>query len=213
VVLGTETSTNENNYSNLKSLAGVAGSIVETVSGNEATLIYDNNTFVKLDSFAVVLYEKITRQAKTPLDQRTKYAIAYFIQNGTQTTKVLGAGERAGVLNSYFSVYGKLPVSIDDWKDVIKIANGRWPAQKNLVAESNSANKYFVKIYGRIAKMADAHDNAAVSVIAYGLRPANRNMNSENAANKIFQSVYGHRPNSASDWDLVRAIAYSGATR
>jgi len=117
------------------------------------------------------------------------------------------------VLNSYFSVYGKLPVSVDDWKDVIKIANGRWPSVKNEQAEKNTQEKLFKKIYVRTAQMTNANDNAAVSVITYGLRPANRNMNSEANAIKIFKGIFKYNPTSAVDWDIVRAIAYSGAKR
>lgn len=196
-----------------KNLAGLDSKIVEEVSGEEANVVFNYGSFVNLDKATLALYEKIIKQSKTELNQNTKYAIAYFIYNGTQTTKILGAGERAGVLNSYFSVYGKLPVTAAEWKDVIKIGNGRWPAQKNTQAEDSAANKYFNKIYQRKANLKNANDNAAVSVITYGLRPANRNTNSEKAAIKIFKGIYGRNPLSAIDWDITRAIAYSGAKR
>jgi len=61
--------------------------------------------------------------------------------------------------------------------------------------------------------MSQPNDNAAVTVISYGLRPGNRNMNSEKAAIKSFKAIYGHAPVSAVAWDIVRAIAYSGAKR
>ena len=213
VVKGVEAGTGGEDYSNIKSLAGVTGSIVEIVSGNEANEIYSNDSYVKLDDTTLALYNKIIKQSKVELDQKTKYAIAYFIHYGTKTAKRLGAGERAGVLNSYFSVYGKLPSSVDNWKDVIKIANGRWPNAKNEQAEKNTQDKLFKKIYIRSAIMTNANDNAAVSVITYGLRPANRNMSSEANAIKIFKGIFKYNPTSAIDWDIVRAIAYSGAKR
>ena len=71
----------------------------------------------------------------------------------------------------------------------------------------------FKKVYLRSANMDNPNDNAAVSVIAYGLRPSNRNLNSEKTAIKSFKYVYGHNPVSSLAWDIVRAIAYSGATR
>jgi hypothetical protein len=49
--------------------------------------------------------------------------------------------------------------------------------------------------------------------MTYGLRPAKRNLDSEKAAIKIFKDIYGYAPKTASAWDVVRAIAYSGATR
>ncbi|MCX6796389.1 MAG: hypothetical protein NTW06_02730 [Candidatus Falkowbacteria bacterium] len=59
----------------------------------------------------------------------------------------------------------------------------------------------------------NANDDAAVTVIAYGLRPDNRNLSSEKAAIKSFAAIYSHYPSTASGWDIVRAIAYSGAKR
>lgn len=49
--------------------------------------------------------------------------------------------------------------------------------------------------------------------MAYGLRPANRNMNSERNAIRIFKNIFKYNPKTAIDWDTVRAIAYSGAVR
>jgi len=49
--------------------------------------------------------------------------------------------------------------------------------------------------------------------MAYGLRPQPRNINSENEAIGFFKLIFDKDPTSASDWDVVRAIAYSGATR
>ena len=49
--------------------------------------------------------------------------------------------------------------------------------------------------------------------MAYGLRTATRNLNSEKAAIKSFKAIFGKAPTTASDWDAVRAIAYSGAKR
>lgn len=135
-----------------------------------------------------------------------------FIALGTPTTQKLGQGERAGVVSSFTSALGKAPESATDWQDVIKIANGRWPTQRNSASEQQAAAT-FKHIYLRAPDTTNAHDNAAVTVMAYGLRPANRNLGSEVAAIKSFTAIYGHAPSSASDWDAVRAIAYSGATR
>ncbi len=141
-----------------------------------------------------------------------QYALTNFITYGTKTTRFLGEGERAGVLNSYKSAFGKLPKTEEEWQDVVKIANGRWPSKRDMQSEKN-AQDAFAKIYKRQANRANIHDDSAVMIIAYGLRPANRNLNSEKFAIKVFKSVYGYAPKSASAWDIVRAIAYSGATR
>jgi hypothetical protein len=135
-----------------------------------------------------------------------------FVTYGTPTTLTLGSGERLGVVNSYKSAFGKLPDASAQWNDVIKIANGRWPSETSATAESK-AKATFKTIYKRNANMANAHDNAAVTVMAYGLRPANRNLNSERAAIKSYRAIFGINPSLSTAWDAVRAISYSGATR
>ncbi len=147
------------------------------------------------------------------LTTENTYAINNFIIYGTPTTKILGEGERAGVVNSFKSAFGRLPTTVEDWNDVIKIGNGRWPTQRSEAAENN-ATINFKKIYLRDPDMlSNQNDNAAVTVMAYGLRPADRNLDSERAAIKIFKAIYGYNPEKATAWDAVRAIAYSGATR
>ena len=146
------------------------------------------------------------------LMQSSITAFTNFILYSTETTDILGAGERAGVINSYKSAFNKLPTTENEWQDAIKIANGRWPSEKSETAENN-AKKEFKKVYKREANMENPNDNAAVTVIAYGLRPDARNMDSEKTGIKTFKHIYGYNPSSAIDWDIVRAIAYSGATR
>ncbi|MFH1111919.1 MAG: hypothetical protein V1712_02510 [Patescibacteria group bacterium] len=138
--------------------------------------------------------------------------IVSFVTYGTSTTQVLGAGERAGVVNSFRAAFGKVPTTEVDWADVIKIANGRWPGTLNTQREA-TVTATFKKIYLRNAVRANAHDDAAITVMAYGLRPLPRNLNSEKVAIKTFKALFGTNPVSATDWDTVRAIAYSGATR
>jgi hypothetical protein len=202
-----------NDYSELKNLANVSSDIVEEVSYLEALRIKQYNQKVPLDDNSIRLYNIIVSQNKGDLSDSERYSIAYFIYYGGQVTKWLGAGERAGVLNSYFSVFGKLPRTVEEWQDVVKIANGRWPKERNLEAELKSKTESFQTIYKRDPDINNSNDNAAVTVITYGLRPADRNMDSEKAGIKIFESIYKHSPESASDWDIVRAIAYSGAKR
>lgn len=141
-----------------------------------------------------------------------KNSLINFVTYGTPATKTLGAGERGGVVNSFQAAFGKLPSGQTDWNDIIKIANGRWPGQTNSSAESK-AKINFKNVYLREANMANANDNAAITVMTYGLRPAARNMNSEKTAIKSFKAIYGYNPVKATAWDVVRAIAYSGAKR
>lgn len=195
-------------------LGGVSSSVVEEVSGNEARTIHQYNRFVDMDEIHISLYNRVVSESDSKLlSANSKYSIAYFIRYGSDTTIILGAGERAGVVNSYKSVFSKLPETEEEWKDVIKIANGRWPSERNMTAEQKAQAEIFKTIYKREANMDNANDNAAVTVITYGLRPADRNMDSEKAGIKIFESIFGYGPSSANDWDIVRAISYSGAVR
>lgn len=125
----------------------------------------------------------------------------------------MGAGERGGVISSFNNTFKRLPADQDDWQDVIKIANGRWSKQRNASLEENNKTNAFKKIYRRLPNMANANDNAAVTILTYGLRPANRSLANEAASIKSFKYIYGRTPSSAADWDVVRAVAYSGAKR
>ncbi|MFA4833828.1 MAG: thrombospondin type-1 domain-containing protein [Patescibacteria group bacterium] len=150
--------------------------------------------------------------AGSSVTAEVRNAITNFVTYGTKATEVLGAGERAGVVNSFKAALGKLPTTEADWNDVIKIANGRWPSQISKAAE-DKATINFKKVYLRDPNRTNAHDDAAVTVMAYGLRPADRNLNSEKAAIKSFKAIYGYTPSAATAWDVVRAIAYSGSKR
>lgn len=143
---------------------------------------------------------------------QVRNSIVNFVTYGTPATKTLGAGERAGVVNSFKSALGKAPTTAEDWNDVVKIANGRWPSQRSQKAEDR-ANINFKAVYLRTPDRTNSHDDAAITVMAYGLRPANRNLNSEKTAIKSFSAIYDYYPEKATAWDVVRAIAYSGAIR
>ena len=142
-------------------------------------------------------------------------AIKNFITYGVdENTKKLGEGERAAVMYSYKEAFNKLPETEEELEDAIKIANGRWPSLMNNEAE-NRAKEQFKKIYLRDPDMNNAHDAAAVKVMAYGLRQKaeNRNLNSERRALRFFKAIFGHMPDSTEDWNALQAITYSGATR
>ncbi|HMB65533.1 MAG TPA: fibronectin type III domain-containing protein, partial [Patescibacteria group bacterium] len=159
------------------------------------------------DKYTTMLLEGIEDLEQSAID-----AITNFIAYGTPSTLILGAGERAGVINSYKAAFDKLPDTYEEWLDVLKIANGRWPAERSVTAE-NKAKEKFEEVYSREPNMDNPNDNAAVTIMAYGLRSDSRNMESEAAAIKIFEGIFDYSPTSATDWDTVRAIAYSGATR
>ena len=160
--------------------------------------------------YSQTIVEKIVKDIGTASQVRN--TINNFVTYGTKTTIVLGAGERAGVVNSFKFAFGELPTTEEDWNDVIKIANGRWPGQISKTAEDR-ATINFRKVYLRNPDRTNPHDDAAITVMAYGLRPANRNLDSEKKAIGFFKNIYGYNPVTARAWGVVRAIAYSGATR
>lgn len=181
----------------------------EILLGTDAIIALNGTTKDETkESEALRLVQKIV----TDVTETVQEILQAFVAYGTPETKKLGSGERAGVINSFQSAFGKLPETESDWQDVLKIANGRWPSQTNEEAES-LAKKTFETIYIRQADMDNPNDNAAVTIMAYGLRPSDRNLDSERAAISIYKNIFGTLPSSATDWDAVRAIAYSGATR
>jgi chitodextrinase len=196
-----------------RSLVGVKSAEVDSITKQESQELTSDPRLVPLDESTYKVYQKVVAISERELSKDEKYIVAHFVHYGTPTTIVNGAGERGGSIASFKSAFGRLPKTETDWQDVIKIANGRWPTQKNVSAEKKSQTTTFAKVYGRAANMGNANDNAAVTVMTYGLRPALRNTDSEKSGILAFKYYYKRAPTSAEDWDIVRAIAYSGAKR
>jgi hypothetical protein len=164
---------------------------------------------------AEIKYLKNLTEELKKISQEMKTAIANFVAYGAdENTKKLGEGVRAAVINSYEKAYGQLPQDEDDLEDVLRIANGRFPNERNVAADE-LARKHFKKVYLREPIVGNANDEAALTIIAYGLRQKaeNRNLYSERVAIKTFNKIYKYLPKTADDWDVVQAIAYSGAKR
>lgn len=192
---------------------------------NEAQIVYDSGTDLSLiiehnnamhdveaQIFGMENYTNDLIRDFAELTINNGYAINNFIVYGTQTTADLGMGERAGVVSSYKYAYGNLPVTVDQWRDCIAIANGRWPNVRNQDAEDRAARE-FRTIYGRDVQDSNLQDVSAQMIIAYGLRPMQRNMESELAGLSTYYQIFNKEPQTAHDWDLLRAIIYSGAVK
>jgi hypothetical protein len=187
--------------------------LAEIKMAEEAGTVFSNDQFVALSPVNINLYSKVMSSAPGANNEQEKIQVAYFIQTGTPSTKILGAGERAGAIGSYVSAFARLPKTESHWEDVVKISNGHWTNERSRKAE-NSAVSMFGKVYKRAPnRSAVKYDDNAIMVITYGLRPAKRNIGSEAAAIKSFKNIFNRQPNQANDWDIVRAIAYSGAKR
>ncbi|MFW5888573.1 MAG: Kazal-type serine protease inhibitor domain-containing protein [Patescibacteria group bacterium] len=149
------------------------------------------------------------------LNERARDAIDVFVGYGVdENTKGLGAGERAAVVHSFKGAFDKLPESEEEVEDMVKIANGRWPGNRNPKAEER-AEERFQEIYDRTPNIENPNDNAAVTVMAYGLRQRaeNRNLNSEEKGIEIFENIFGHAPQNTEEWNAMQAITYSGAAK
>jgi|GEM_PF-3069580 len=149
------------------------------------------------------------------LAEAMQEALTTFVTYGVDSnTKDLGAGERAAVVRSYQSAYGKLPDSDKELEDMIRIANGRFPSERNETSEKR-ANMQFKRIFKRVANLKNDNDRAAIMVMAYGLRQAaeNRNLKSESSGIITYKAVYGSVPQKTEEWNIMQAITYSGASR
>jgi hypothetical protein len=198
-----------------KNTQAILKDTADVSSGDVSRVLANVGTSTRSHELEVETYGKYSEHlvgTSTDLSKDTVSAITNFVAYGSQTTADLGQGERAGVIDSYKDAFGHVPSTQTEWADAIKIANGRWPNEQSQEALTK-AEAAFKEVYKREANLNDAHDNAAVSIIAYGLRPNQRNLESESAAMTTFKATYRHEPKTAMDWDIVRAIAYSGSTR
>lgn len=149
------------------------------------------------------------------VNEETKERLNAFVAYGVdENSKKLGAGERAAVLYSFKSAFRGVPSSEKDVEDMIKIVNGRFPAQRSPVAEKR-AKKAFVEIFKRAPNINEAQDQAAIMVMAYGLRQTaqNRKIVSEEQGIKTFRALFNRVPQTTEDWNTMQAITYSGAVR
>ncbi len=162
-----------------------------------------------------IKYLKNINKDLSKLNELMKEKLSQFMAYGVDdNTQKLGEGERAAVLYSYQQAFGNLPQTDADLNDVVRIANGRWPSMKNKSAEEKATAK-FKEIYQRDPNLNNPNDNAAVVIMAYGLRQKaeNRKLNSEQKGLKIFDDLFGKIPSSTEEWNTLQAITYSGATR
>ena len=200
----------------------------ESVEGIErrASLLYDDRLAAILSELQ--LLRNLVQEQQTEIkylksltsdlavrSSQAEAAIKNFITYGVdENTKKLGAGERAAVMHSYKSAFDKLPETEEELTDAIKIANGRWPSEESTTAEARAKTE-FKKIYGRNPNLKNQNDDAAVTIMAYGLRQRaeNRNLRSEAQGIITFKWLYNRIPSSTEDWNIVQAITYSGAKR
>lgn len=161
---------------------------------------------IKIDEATADPADKITMEANLIVDQGVDFSAV-----GTDSTVRLGAGERAGVINSFKSTFGREPETQADWEEIIRISTNQKPLAVSLAAEEKAKNE-FKKVYGREVNLENPNGQTAIDMMAYGLRPDRRDLDLERTGINVFVKTYNYLPLSALDWDTVRAIAYSGVS-
>ncbi len=146
----------------------------------------------------------------TPLELAVEFRnmVKNWTAYGTSGGLRLGAGERAGVVDSYRAVYGHVPRTECEWRDALRIASGKLPSLNQ--ERENQMLATFKTIYGRDADRTQPRDNAAINIMTYGIRPMVRSLANERAAIRVFHRIFGHTPANATEWDTMRAMANSG---
>lgn len=150
----------------------------------------------------------VPRVVPTDLAAEFRDMIKNWTAYGTSIGLRLGAGERAGVVDSYRAVYGHVPRTECEWRDALRIASGKLPSLNQEREDQMLAT--FKTIYGRDADRTQPKDNAAINIMTYGIRPIIRSLANERRAIPIFRRIFGHNPANATEWDIMRAIANSG---
>ena len=151
----------------------------------------------------------VTRVAPSDATDGEKSAINNFTTYGTRSNLRLGAGERAGVVDSFRAIYGHVPKSDCEWQEAIRIANSKLPSKLNPDREKAS-EVLFKKIYRRSADRSNEADNKTILIMSYGLRSQNRDLDLERRAIRSYRRIFGKVPKTATEWDTMRGMAYGG---
>ncbi len=151
--------------------------------------------------FSKLFAPGIIEPGNLPLD------LVYFIVCDNETTN-LGLGERLGVINSFASTFNRVPLSTEDWIDVLFIAHGSEPIQKPSEKKFDEAKNLFVKLFDRQPNEQDPRDREKLDQLVFGIRPLQRDLEKEYGAILEFGSIFSAFPASNMDWNVVRTLAY-----
>lgn len=148
-----------------------------------------------------------------------EWKVVHFIAYGTtDESKDMSVRDRQGVMTDYYHTYGIFPANDQDWHDVALILSGHMPVVRSLTAEQYGL-PMFISVYKKLPDDSKYSEDQielnwwAVHYISYKIRPGYRDLDKERFAISVFKSVFGNNPESSLDWAVVRAIAYTGATR
>lgn len=133
--------------------------------------------------------------------------LLFFLACDSESTD-LGLGERIGVINSFAHLFNRIPLSTEDWIDVLLIAHGSEPIQPAPEDQEDIAKSTFVKLFGHQANLDNPRDKDKINQLIFGVRPLHRSLEKEGLAVQTFARIFDRYPSSNSDWNAIRALAY-----
>lgn len=156
------------------------------------------------------------RAATQTIDAQTTTKASVAAPNTPQITTTqlasLSTQVRTTLATKYQQVYNKTPNTTKDWTDAALIVSGQAP-QTKVAANEAVAKKIFVQVYKTQPNANSASDQKVIASLAYSLEPAKRSLPLEQKALTVYVSVYKHLPKSTPDWNIVKAVAYSGKVK
>ena len=158
-----------------------------------------------IDLEGEALKEFVERFKKLPIDGDWKSV--RFMAYGNIVTSELALRTRAGLVEDFYNVYNYLPEIGEDWNNLMNIYYGIPPVVIN--EREDFAAGEFTRIYERIINFAIPEEKRFVDMVAYFLRPTERNLEYEKNALVRYTQVYNSLPGSGQAWSILRAIAYS----
>lgn len=158
------------------------------------------------------LSEVIALTGALPTSEADWQVVQYIAYGATASSQTYSSRERRDIMYDYYQMFGSFPASTSDWEDVNLMINGHRPLQRAIDREVMAID-HFRKVYLRDPDWSNEHDTWAVVYMAYAVRYRPRDLAKERIAITTFRGIYGYTPEDATDWSVVRAIAYSGAAR
>lgn len=140
--------------------------------------------------------------------------IAYGLPGDTSDQR-----NRLDNYGNFMKITGRNPVTDNDYEDMWLWSTGQVGKHNfNKIAEAKAFIP-FIKVYRRLPQFRNKDrgkaDEMAIHMIAYYIKipQEKRDMAKERAALKTFVDVFKRLPKSGDDWNIVRMIGYSGASR
>ncbi|NTU99276.1 hypothetical protein HGA64_04720 [Candidatus Falkowbacteria bacterium] len=134
-------------------------------------------------------------------------ALNNFVIYGTRSTTKLSWNMRFYLLKSYQSAFGRIPVSAEDWLDLLMIANGQAPSNQKTSRSAWAQGRLNALTKG--FSVTDDMTRHALMIVAYGVAsPSDQDDQLQKQAQLKYENEFKRKPKNQDDWNQVRAIAY-----